>query len=92
MQRVYSTVRARQVHVFARIARGSVRRLAWGKLINALRLMKAAFTYAGGLDYAVAKIARHSGVVVAVTDADRRRPLLGGIRIFLEARRRGGVR
>jgi hypothetical protein len=64
----------------------------WGKALNFLRLMKAAFTYAGGLDYAVAKIARHSGVRVAVTDADRRWPLLGGLRIFLEARRKGGVR
>ncbi len=82
--------RRRQHPLRARL--GWVVRRWWGKLLNALRLMKAAFTYADGLDYAVAKIARHSGVCVAVTDADRRRPLLGGIRIFLEARRRGGVR
>ncbi len=67
-------------------------RRPWGKVLNALRLMKAAFTYDGGLDYAVAKIARHSGVNVAVRDSDRRVPLLGGIRIFVEAWRRGGVR
>ena len=54
--------------------------------------MKAAFTFKGGLDYAVAKIARHTGVVVEISDADRRHPLLAGIRVFLEARRRGGVR
>jgi hypothetical protein len=67
-------------------------RRPWGKLLNALRLMKAAFTYDGGLDYAVAKIARHSGVTVTVRESDRRVPLLGGIRIFVEAWRRGGVR
>jgi hypothetical protein len=73
------------------LAQWTLRR-PWGKTLNALRLMKAAFTFDGGLDYAVAKIARHSGVTVAVRAADRRVPLLGGIRIFLEARRRGGVR
>jgi hypothetical protein len=31
-------------------------------------------------------------VQVAVRDTDRRWPLIGGIRIFLEARRKGGVR
>ncbi len=67
-------------------------RRSWGKTTNFLRLMKAAFTFKGGLDYAVAKIAKHTGVVVAISDADRRHPLLAGIRVFLEARRRGGVR
>ncbi len=63
-----------------------------GKTLNFLRLMKAAFTFAGGLDYAVAKIARHTGVEVKISDRDRRHPLLAGIRVFLEARWRGGVR
>jgi len=63
-----------------------------GKALNFLRLMKAAFTFTGGLDYAVAKIARHTGVVVEISDRDRRHPLLAGIRVFLEARWRGGVR
>ncbi|TAL01814.1 MAG: hypothetical protein EPO08_08985 [Rhodospirillaceae bacterium] len=67
-------------------------RRRWGKTTNLLRLMKAAFTFSGGLDYAVAKIARHTGVKVEITDKDRRHPLLAGIRVFLEARRRGGVR
>jgi hypothetical protein len=33
-----------------------------GKALNGLRLIKAAFTFQGGLDYALWKIARHSGV------------------------------
>jgi hypothetical protein len=67
-------------------------RRRWGKLLNFGRLIKAAFTFDGGLDYAVAKIARHSGIAVTVTAADRRRPLRAGWRIFREARRRGGLR
>jgi len=67
-------------------------RRRWGKAANLLRLMNAAFTFKGGLDYAVAKIARHTGVQVQISDRDRRHPLLAGIRVFLEARRRGGVR
>jgi arginine exporter protein ArgO len=67
-------------------------RRRWGKFLNVLRLMKAAFTFDGGLDYAVAKIARHSGVTVEISDDDRRHPLLAGIRVFREARRRGGVK
>jgi hypothetical protein len=63
-----------------------------GKTLNLLRLMKAAFTFTGGLDYAVAKIARHTGVEVKISDRDRQHPLLAGIRVFLEARWRGGVR
>jgi hypothetical protein len=75
-----------------RAAERWARRRRWGKTTNLLRLMKAAFTFKGGLDYAVAKIARHTGVVVEISDNDRRHPLLAGIRVFLEARRRGGVR
>ena len=67
-------------------------RRRWGKAMNVARLVKAAFTFEGGLDYAVAKIARHSGIAFKVSDADRERPLRAGWRIFREARRRGGLR
>lgn len=66
------------------------RRIA-GKTLNALRLVKAAFTFHGGLDYAVAKIERHSGVKIELTEKDRRHPLLTGARLFLKVRRRGGL-
>jgi hypothetical protein len=66
------------------------RRLA-GKALNAARLIKAAFTFHGGLDYAVAKIERHSGVKVELTDKDRRTPLLTGLRLFFQVKRRGGI-
>ncbi len=57
-------------------------RLAWllrrpqGKLINLLRIMKAAFTFDGGVDYVLWKIERHSGVKVEATPMLRRHPLL----------------
>ena len=64
------------------------RRMA-GKALNALRLVKAAFTFKGGLDYAAWKIRRHSGVDIAVTDDDRRKPLRAGLRLFAQSLRRG---
>lgn len=57
-------------------------RLAWalrrpqGKIINLLRIMKAAFTFDGGVDYVLWKIERHSGVKVEATPMLRRHPLL----------------
>jgi hypothetical protein len=63
-----------------------------GKTLNALRLIKAAFTFSGGLDYAVWKIERHSGVRIGLSDAERRRPLLTGLKLFYKTMRWGGVR
>ncbi len=63
-----------------------------GKGLNAARLIKAAFTFRGGLDYAAWKIRRHSGVAIAITDNDRRKPLRAGLRLFAETLRRGGLK
>lgn len=68
-----------------------VRRVV-GKTLNILRLIKAAFTFQGGLDYAVWKIERHSGVKIELTEYERRRPLLTGLRLFLRTVRDGGLR
>jgi hypothetical protein len=68
------------------------RRRILGKTLNALRLIKAAFTFQGGLDYAVWKIERHSGVKITLTPAERKRPLLTGLRLFLGTLRQGGLR
>jgi hypothetical protein len=46
------------------------------KLLNLARLMKATFTFDGALDYVLWKVKRHSGVVLPVTDWQRRHPLL----------------
>lgn len=49
---------------------------ARGKLLSALRLTKAAFTFDGGADYLVWKIERHAGKRLAITPWQRRHPLL----------------
>ena len=49
---------------------------ARGKLLSALRLAKAAFTFDGGADYLVWKIERHAGKRLTLTPWQRRHPLL----------------
>jgi len=63
-----------------------------GKILNVLRLIKAAFTFQGGLDYAVWKIERHSDVKVQLTDTERRHPLMTGLKLLPQLLKRGGVR
>jgi hypothetical protein len=52
------------------------RRRRTSKLLNLARLLKATFTFDGALDYVLWKVKRHSGVVLPVTDWQRRHPLL----------------
>lgn len=52
------------------------RREAFGKPLNAARLVKAAFTFEGAARYAVWKIERHTGVVVPLTPWRERHPIL----------------
>lgn len=52
------------------------RRRRTSKLLNLARLVKATFTFDGALDYVLWKVRRHSGVVMPVTDWQRRHPLL----------------
>ncbi len=72
--------------------------LAWacrrwlGKALNALRLAKAAFTFEGGLDYILWKVRRHSGVQIAVSDWQRRHPLLSAPLIAWRLYRLGAFR
>ncbi|MBX6741145.1 MAG: hypothetical protein IRY87_03740 [Acetobacteraceae bacterium] len=72
--------------------------LAWalrrgcGKVLNVLRLIKAAFTFDGGPDYLASKIARHAGVTLQLTDWQRRHPVLAAPLLLWRLRRRGAVR
>jgi hypothetical protein len=50
-----------------------------GKILSVLRLVKAAFTFQGGADYAAWKIKRHSGVQIDVKPWHRKHPLLASI-------------
>ena len=63
-----------------------------GKLLAALRLAKAAFTFSGGADYIAFKIERHTGERIELTDWQRRHPLLAGLLMLPRLLRKGVVR
>jgi hypothetical protein len=63
-----------------------------GKLLSALRLLKALTTFEGGVDYILWKIERHSGVTVDVEPRLRRRPLWAMWVLSWRLYRRGGFR
>jgi len=58
-----------------------------GKPLNALRLIKAAFTFEGAARYAAWKIERHTGVEVAMTPWRERHPLLSAPAVLWRVRR-----
>ncbi|HSG89348.1 MAG TPA: hypothetical protein VLA56_09050 [Pseudomonadales bacterium] len=51
-------------------------RIAWGKVVSLLRLLKALQTFDGGLDYAAWKLERHTGRHIEIPDRVRRHPWL----------------
>lgn len=63
-----------------------------GKILNYLRLIKAAFTFDGAVDYVMWKVRRHSGVVVPVSEWQRRHPLLAAPGLAWKLYRRGAFR
>lgn len=63
-----------------------------GKLLSILRLMKAAFTFQGGMDYIAWKLERHSGEAIEVTPKMRRHPLLHSWSLVWRLYRRGVFR
>ena len=63
-----------------------------GKTLNYLRLIKAAFTFDGAVDYVMWTVRRHSGVVVPVSDWQRRHPLLAAPTLAWKLYRRGAFR
>jgi hypothetical protein len=93
-------VRAGAHHYAQRLGRGArtAGRAAWagrralGKSLNVARLIKAAFTFAGGIDYLLWKVERHSGVRIEPTPFQRRHPLLGIWSVAWRLWRRGGFR
>lgn len=58
-----------------------------GKPLNVARLLKAAFTFDGAMDYALWKVERHSGVRPKVTDWQRRHPLLAAPGLYRRLRK-----
>jgi hypothetical protein len=76
------------------LPRGNVwQKRRWvGKTLNYLRLVKAAFTFDGAVDYVMWKVRRHSGVVVPVSDWQRRHPLLAAPGLAWKLYRLGAFR
>lgn len=77
-----------------RRASGRIRwqfRRGWSKLLNLARLLKAAGTFANGIDYLSWKIERHSGVTVEVTDSMRRRPRRSAWKLLIRMWRSGAL-
>lgn len=63
-----------------------------GKPVTALRVLKAAFTFDGGLDYVLHKLKSHSDVSIEVTPHQRRHPLLWSPVLAWKLWRRGAFR
>lgn len=63
-----------------------------GKPLSVLRLMKSLFTFDGGVDYALWKVERHTGVRVPLSSFERRHPLLNAPRLLWRVWRLSAVR
>jgi len=64
-------------------------RITQGKFLSVARLLKAMFTFEGGLDYIAWKLERHSGVPVVIPEKVRRYPLIFIWGLFWDLYRRG---
>jgi hypothetical protein len=63
-----------------------------GKRMSVVRLAKASFTFAGGVDYLAWKINRHAGTQIEIKPWQRRWPLLGAIVLVPRLLLQGAVR
>ena len=63
-----------------------------GKYLSVIRLAKASFTYAGGIDYLAWKINRHAGTAIQIKAWQRRWPLLGALTLLPRLFRGGAIR
>ncbi|MHA6768299.1 hypothetical protein [Sphingobium ummariense] len=63
-----------------------------GKWLSVVRLAKASFTYAGGIDYLAWKINRHAGTAIEIRPWQRRWPLLGALTLLPRLFLRGSIR
>ena len=63
-----------------------------GKRASVLRLAKASFTFAGGIDYLAWKINRHAGTQISLKPWQRRWPLVAAVTLLPHLLRRGAIR
>jgi len=91
--RMFDAVQPAPVTVPTEAARADWRRMqARGKRTVALRLAKASFTFAGGIDYLAWKINRHAGTQIVIRPWQRRWPLIGALTLLPRLFRSGAVR
>jgi hypothetical protein len=64
-------------------------RVRLGKPLNIVRLIKAAFTFDGAMDYVAWKVERHSGYRIEPSPFQRRHPLLTAPWLYWRLRRKG---
>ncbi|MDB5699324.1 MAG: hypothetical protein JWN69_2128 [Alphaproteobacteria bacterium] len=83
---------ASDAKVRARAAKNWRRMQRKGKVLSVLRLAKASFTFAGGIDYLAWKINRHAGTDIAIAPWQRRWPLLGALTLLPRLLSRGAIR
>ncbi|MEQ1724623.1 MAG: hypothetical protein ABL882_01695 [Sphingopyxis sp.] len=63
-----------------------------GKALSVLRLAKATFTFAGGIDYLAWKINRHAGTRIVISPWQRRHPILAGVLLVPRLLGQGAVK
>ncbi|TMJ17796.1 MAG: hypothetical protein E6G94_01355 [Alphaproteobacteria bacterium] len=68
------------------------RRQRKGKRTTVLRLAKASFTFAGGVEYLAWKINRHAGTKIELKPWQRRWPLLAAVTLLPRLVKRGAIR
>lgn len=71
---------------------GWVVRRVQGKVLSVARLLKALFTFDGGLDYVAWKLERHTGQAVEIPDRVRKYPLIFVWGLLWKLYRRGIIR
>lgn len=71
---------------------GWARRRIEGKALSVLRLLKATFTFAGGIDYLAWKVNRHAGTQIVIAPWQRRHPILAGILLVPRLLGQGAVK
>ena len=63
-----------------------------GKGLTVLRLIKATFTFAGGIDYLAWKINRHAGTKIEISDWQRRHPIMAAFTLLPRLLGQGAVK
>lgn len=63
-----------------------------GKFLSVVRLAKASFTFADGIDYLAWKVNRHAGTAIVIKPWQRRWPLIGALTLLPALIRGGSIR